>query len=92
LLPRFDRDRCTLILLTTDCDRSRRRGSLAADGLPICAGKGRADDLSVVMTDPLAGRQSNRRRGAFAATRDGVQWQESPSAATIVALPATPFD
>jgi len=32
------------------------------------------------------------RERAFAATRDGVQWQESPSAATIVALPATPFD
>src|SRR6185369_17253345 len=53
LLPRFDRDRCTLILLTTDCDRARRRGSLAADGLPFCAEKGRADDLAVVMTDRL---------------------------------------
>jgi hypothetical protein len=28
----------------------------------------------------------------FAVSRGGVQWQESPSAATIVALPATPFD
>src|SRR5262245_17911458 len=28
----------------------------------------------------------------FAMTGGRVQWQESPSAATIVALPATPFD
>jgi hypothetical protein len=30
--------------------------------------------------------------GEFAVTRDGVQWQESPSAATIVTLPAVTAD
>jgi hypothetical protein len=92
LLPRLDRDRCTLILRTIDCDRARRRGSLDASGLPICAGKGRAGDVSLITTNPCAGWQSNRRRGEFAVTRDGVQWQESPSAATIVTLPVVTAD
>jgi hypothetical protein len=77
-----------------DHDRATHRVCRSVQGLDdLCRKRSARRFVARHQPGPFCARSSNRlRRIAFAITRDCVQWQESPSAATIVTLSTVTAD